>query len=84
MANKDGIWKNLEVVTDEIDDWKVLMAPHVTTYKNAKGIAQKAHKAMNLVSESVRLLPRITSYYLVWGQPVIWTVVALVTYTLST
>ena len=84
MANKDGIWKNLEVVTDEIDDWKVLMAPHVNTYKNAKGVVQKAHKAMNLVSESVRLLPRTTSYYLVWGQPVIWTVVALVTYTLST
>ena len=84
MANKDGIWKNLEVVTDEIDDWKMVMRVHVATFKNAKGIAQKAHKAMNLVSESVRLLPRTVSYYLVWGQPVIWTVVALVTYTLST
>ena len=84
MANKDGIWKNLEVVTDEIDDWKVIMKTHVATFKAAEGIAQKAHKAMNLVTESVRLLPRTVAYYLVWGQPVIWGLVALVTYNLST
>lgn len=61
----DGIKKNWQVVQHEIADWRALMPQHIRVFKDANGIAGKAHKAMNLVTESVRLLPRTVSYLLI-------------------
>lgn len=62
MAN--GIKKNWQVVQHEIANWRALMPQHVRTFKDARGIGEKLHKAMNLVTESVRLLPRTLAYSL--------------------
>jgi len=64
VKNKNGAAKNLEVLRHEIADWKALMPYHVKSFKDAKGMAAKAHKAWNLVTESLRLLPRTTGYSL--------------------
>lgn len=60
----DGIAKNWQVVQRELAEWRALMPIHVRTFKDARGIAQKAHKGVNLVTESVRLLPRTLTYSL--------------------
>lgn len=59
-----GIKKNWQVVQHEIADWRALMPVHVRTFRDAKGVAEKLHKAVNLVTESVRLLPRTATYAL--------------------
>jgi hypothetical protein len=59
----NGIAKNFEVVRGELDDWRALMPKHVKTFREARG-GEKFHKALNLVTESVRLLPRTLTYSL--------------------
>ena len=62
MAN--GLTKNFEVVRGELDDWRALMPKHVKTFREAEGFKESAHKAWNLVTESIRLLPRTLGYSL--------------------
>jgi len=62
MAN--GLKKNLQVVQHEIADWRALMPQHIRALRDANGIGGKLHKAVNLVTESVRLLPRTLTYSL--------------------
>jgi len=61
MAN--GIKKNWQVVQAEIANWRALMPIHIKTFKDASG-GEKIHKAWNLVTESIRLLPRTLGYSL--------------------
>ena len=63
-SNKNGIAKNWEVVQHELANWRALMPRHVKTYRDATGISQKVHKVWNLVTESIRLLPRTLGYSL--------------------
>lgn len=59
----DGIKKNWQVVQREISEWRALIPNHVRTFKDARG-ADKIHRAWNLVTESIRLLPRTLGYSL--------------------
>jgi len=56
MANKNGMAKNMEHIREEITTWRAGMAGPLQEYHDAAGIGGKAHKALNLVTESVRLL----------------------------
>lgn len=62
MRNKNGLAKNWEVVQEEIATWRALMPIHIKTFKDAQGIAARLHKGWNLVTESIRLLPRTLGY----------------------
>lgn len=78
----DGIEKNIEVVKEEIADWRQLIKPHKERHKAAKWLTtdwkrHKLHTGMNLVTESVRLMPRLVAYYLVYSTPV-WIILLLV------
>jgi hypothetical protein len=61
MSN--GIAKNLDVVREEIYYWRMLMPAHLKTLRDANW-ADKPHKAVNLITESIRLLPRTLVYSL--------------------
>lgn len=62
MANKNGMAKNLEVVQMEIANWRALMPIHIKSYREAKSLGRKVHKAWNLVTETIRLMPRTVGY----------------------
>jgi len=55
MAN--GLAKNWEHIREEVAGWRSGMAAPWREFQNADGVPETVHKAMNLVTESARLLP---------------------------
>lgn len=58
----DGLKKNFEVVQDEWSKWRREMPIHVARFQRADGIGEKLHTGVNLLTESIRLLPRTLTY----------------------
>ena len=58
----DGLKKNFEVVQDESSKWRREMPIHVARFQRATWIGEKLHTGVNLLTESIRLLPRTLAY----------------------
>lgn len=63
----DGMAKNWEHITEEVLNWRNNMGPYWRMFQDADGVGEKLHKAMNLVTESVRLLSYTLAHALVLG-----------------
>lgn len=63
----DGIAKNIEHIKEELAGWKSGMAAPLREYHDADGVPESLHKLLNLVTESVRLLPYTLAHALIVG-----------------
>lgn len=67
LAGKNGLARNIAKLKLEWKSWKVGMERYVEQYHDAKGIGQKLHKAMNLVTESFRGWPYLWAHIIVYA-----------------
>lgn len=67
LKGKDGFARNLVRFRVDYRQLKEDMAIPLLQYREAKGIGQKLHKAMNLVTESFRAQPYLMAHIAVYG-----------------
>jgi len=59
VKDKDGMEKNLEVVSEELKDYALVLK---TTWQRLKTDSRKLHIAAGILPDTFRTLPRTLSY----------------------